>query len=231
MYNKSYVLVDFPSCANLEVNELIARYAKRRELPGKKIFVNPGDIIDSIYYIHTGRTRHYMINNDGVEKISYILNNGWFLREGVFVRHTPNMLAERFSITEIPTVLYVIDRKCYDKLLQYPEFSNELLHSSTTKNDLLRRELESIVFDTAKDRLLKLFAASIKPTLIIDDHWHELKISYSHQEIAAILGVNRVTISRLIATALKDGDLRTLNSRIQIHSGTIARLDNDSDAE
>lgn len=221
---KNTVLVDFQSYVNPEVNELIVQNARRMMLPAKKIFVQPGDVVDSIYYIHSGRTRHYMINSDGIEKISYILNNGWFLREGVFVKPTVGVIAERYSITEIPTVIYSINYNCYNKLLHYPEFSNALLRSSTTKNDLLRRELESIVFDTAKDRLLKLLASSAKLKEVIDGHWHRLRISYSHQEIAAILGVNRVTVSRIIASSVKNGELRTLNTNIQIHANTIERM-------
>lgn len=221
---KNTVLVDFQSCVNSEVNELIVQNAKRIMLPAKKVFVQPGDIVDSIYYIHAGRTRHYMINSDGIEKISYILNNGWFLREGVFVKPTVEVVAERYSITEIPTIIYSINYNCYNKLLHYPEFSNELLRSSTTKNDLLRRELESIVFDTAKDRLLKLLVSSAKLKEVIDGHWHRLRISYGHQEIAAILGVNRVTVSRIIASSVKNGELRTLNTNIQVHTTTIERM-------
>lgn len=221
---KNTVLVDFPSCVNPEVNNLIVKNARRMLLPAKKVFVQPGDLVDSIYYIHTGRTRHYMINSDGVEKIAYILNKGWFLREGTFARPERRVFAERYSITEIPTELYVINQACYRVLLHYPEFSNELLHSSTTKNDLLRRELESIVFDTAKDRLLNLLASSARPKELVDDYWHRLRISYSHQEIAAILGVNRVTVSRIIAASMKHGELRTVNGALQIHENVLARI-------
>lgn len=224
MAMKSTVLVDFPSCVNPEVNELIVHNARSIVLPAKKIFVQPGDIVDSIYYIHMGRTRHYMINSDGIEKIAYILNSGWFLREGVFVKPNARVIAERYSITEIPTVIYSINDNCYNKLLRYPEFSNELLRSSTTKNDLLRRELESIVFDTAKDRLLKLLASSAKLKEVIDTHWHRLRISYSHQDMAAILGVNRVTVSRIISSSIKNCELRTVNATIQIHADVIARM-------
>jgi CRP/FNR family cyclic AMP-dependent transcriptional regulator len=221
---KSNVLVDFPSCVNPQVNELIVRYARQMELPAKKVFVQPGDLVDSIYYIHSGRTRHYMVNADGIEKVTYILNKGWFLREGVFIRAQPRMYAERFSITELPTVIYVIDRRCYDKLSQYPEFSKELFRSSTAKNDLLRREMESIIFDSAKVRLLKLLCVAAKTPELVDGYWYRLKISYSHQELAAIVGVNRVTVSRFIATLKQSGDLRTVNRNMQIHADTVGRL-------
>lgn len=231
MRARSNVLVDFPSCTNEAVQRLIMTYARPKHIPAKKIFVEPGDIVDSIYYLHTGRTRHYMVNADGVEKISYILNSGWFLREGTFVRQTPYIHAERYSITETAALIYIIDRPCYEKLLNYPEFSNELLHSSTAKNDLLRRELESIVFDTAKNRLINLLAASARRGETVDGHWHELGISYSHQDIAAILGVNRVTISRLVAAAVRNGNVRTVNSRIQIDARVLASLADDDDPE
>lgn len=228
---RNNVLVDFPSCTNEAVQHLIMTYARPKHIPAKKIFVEPGDIVDSIYYLHTGRTRHYMVNEDGVEKISYILNSGWFLREGTFVRDTPYLRAERYSITETTAIIYMIDRPCYARLLNYPEFSNELLHSSTAKNHLLRRELESIVFDTAKNRLLNLLAASARHHETIDGHWHELGISYSHQDIAAILGVNRVTISRLVAAAVRDGNVRTVNSRIQIDAAIVTLMTDEAEPE
>jgi CRP/FNR family cyclic AMP-dependent transcriptional regulator len=165
-----------------------------------------------------------MVNVDGVEKVTYILNKGWFLREGVFVKPQVGIYAERFSITEMPTTIYVIDLNCYNKLLQYPEFSKELLRSSATKNDLLRREMESIIFDSAKDRLLKLLGVSAKLAEVVDGHWYRLKVAYTHQELAAIIGVNRVTISRFMAALKKSGELRSVNKNIQIHADVMNRL-------
>ena len=220
----SNVLVDFHSCLNVKVNDLIARNARRRNLPAKTIFVRPGDLVDSIYYIQKGRTRHYMVNSDGSEKVSYILNDGWFLREGAFLRPESPSFAERFSITEIATTFYIIDKPCYDRLIRDPDFSQELLRSSSTKNLLLRREMESMVFDTAAERVLKLLAVSANLSETVDQNWHRLKIAYTHQELAAIIGVNRVTVSRLMASFSRTGELRMVNQRIQIRKDVVARL-------
>jgi len=220
----SNVLVDFHSCLNPQVGDLIVKNAKRRDLPAKTIFVRPGDPVDSIYYIHKGKTRHYMINTDGSEKVSYILNDGWFLREGTFLQPDTPTFAERFSVTEMPTTFYIIDKPCYDKLIRNPEFSQELLRSSTTKNLMLRREMESMVFDSAAERVLKLLAVSANLSETVDRHWHRLKIAYTHQELAAIIGVNRVTVSRVMASFSKTGEIRMVNQKIQIHKDVVARL-------
>ena len=67
-----------------------------------------------VYYIITGRTRHYMIGTDGTEKILYTLSDGWFYGE------TPLSLREStglFSQAEVETRVRIIPYQDYEILL------------------------------------------------------------------------------------------------------------------
>ena len=44
----------------------------------------PGDDFNGVFYIKSGRTRHYMANDDGLEKVLYTLTDGWLFGEMAF---------------------------------------------------------------------------------------------------------------------------------------------------
>ena len=125
--------------------------------------------------------------------------------------------AVRYSITELPTVIYAIDQRQYEKLIQYPSFSKSLLQSSCIKNEVLRRREESLAFDTGKERLFKLLQSLANTNILIDACWHPLSIHYTHAEMSSIIGVNRVTISRFMSELAEEGKIRSVNRRIQVH--------------
>jgi CRP/FNR family cyclic AMP-dependent transcriptional regulator len=211
------MVVSFPAYINEPVNRMIESCARRIELPAKKIFVCPGDAIDTILFIAEGRTRHYMISSEGIEKVIYILNRGWFLRESVFVFDNFRVAA-RYSITEMKTVLFSIDFCQFNHLMEFPDFAKALLRSSCIKNEVLRRHTESLTFDSGKKRFLKLLVSLADRNVIKDGTWHPLTVKYTQSEIASIIGVNRVTISRFTSELCDEGAIRVVNRRIQLNS-------------
>ena len=64
-----------------ELQSLIAKNAVMLKIPAKTVFLEPGSKPEGVYYIASGRTRHYMIAQDGSEKILYTLSAGWFYGE------------------------------------------------------------------------------------------------------------------------------------------------------
>lgn len=218
MHTIDDLYVNFPPHIDETTARLIEENARRILLPAKKIFVRPGDPVTSILYIKEGRTRHYMISPDGIEKVIYILGKGWFLRERTFVDEL-GYQAARYSITEIPTELYAIERDQFEVLIQHPEFAKALLRSSCIKGEMLRRHAESIAFDSGKERLMKLLVSLADKTAVDSERWNPLTIQYTQQEMSAIIGVNRVTISRFMTELCNEGQIRVINRKIQVLKG------------
>lgn len=216
------LFVIFPETVNPEAENLMNRTARVISLPAKKIFVRPGDCVDSILYIRSGRTKHYMISPDGIEKVIYILSRGWFLRESAFVF---NHNAARYSITEEPTKLLVIKRELFYSLMQHPVFAMELLRSSSVKNESLRRREESLAFDSGKQRLLKFLISLTDCWAAIDGGWYPLTLQYTHQDMSSIIGVNRVTVSRFITELCDEEKIRVINRKIQVRKDLCKELE------
>lgn len=70
-----------PNPERRELGEMIRRYALVLTYPAKKVYLEPGTVLDGVDYIAEGRTRHYMVAMDGTEKILYTLSAGWFFGE------------------------------------------------------------------------------------------------------------------------------------------------------
>ena len=54
-----------------ELQSLIAKNAVMLKIPAKTVFLEPGSKPEGVYYVASGRTRHYMIAQDGSEKILF----------------------------------------------------------------------------------------------------------------------------------------------------------------
>ena len=122
-----------------ELQSLIAKNAVMLKIPAKTVFLEPGSKPEGVYYIASGRTRHYMIAQDGSEKILYTLSAGWFYGETPCALHDATRL---FSKAEVPSILYCIPNSKYEMLLdESPLFREAILLSYSKKMRILRQEI------------------------------------------------------------------------------------------
>lgn len=209
------MLIIHPEKKNPDLEELLKKEAVKRIYPKETILCSPGDMLNSISYIAQGRIKCYAINQQGTEKTIHVYNSGWFMREGIFLMDTP-FIANRFLETEATSVLYNIDSSCYERLKKYDVFQSAILLSCSSKVEFLRQEIESMMFDSGKDRLLKFLKSMSNTDDIKDSKWATVKMSYTQQQLAGIIGVNRVTISRFISELCRSGDIRVVNRKYQV---------------
>lgn len=221
MIAKSLIL-DFPACNDVDIiNQIITNGEKCTFKKGDRI-TTPGDDISSMKYIYSGKIKVVMIDPYGYEKILYILHGGWFLREGLFLNNIINTIAKNYSIAEEESVIYKINKNVYDRLSECSSFTQSLLRSCAIKRALLVNELHSITFNTSEERVRMLFVASTdKTSNLIDEVWYPLKHQYTHQEMAMILGINRVTVSKVITRLCHEKTLRVINKKIQVNIKSI----------
>lgn len=215
-----------PSCCNTpELRTLLKGYAILKELSPGENFLVPGTPIRYASYIAEGVTAHTTTSESGREKVLYRLGQGWFFSEEVLLR---DYIVEstRYAIAEAPTTLWLLDKPAYLELLKHPIFVTAIIRCSAYKCSMLRAEIESLTFDSTKDRLMRLLGSSTDRTSVEDQCWYQMKVSWTHQDLAAIIGTNRVTISRLITELRAEGYLRTVNGKLQINSSKAIRENN-----
>lgn len=198
-----------------ELVDTIRAHSTEIVCPAKTFFLEPGKELGGIYYIAKGNTRHYMVAIDGTEKILYTLSSGWFFGE------TPYLLEQStglYSRTDTETTLYKIGASDYAELMDTnAQFRNAVLECLSKKTLMLRREVESLSFNSCKDRLKRLFCATADTEHLIDDAWYGLSVRYSQYDLSTIVGSARVTVTKLINELCAEGFIRVLNRRTQVN--------------
>jgi len=211
-----------PNAVKNELEALIRKCAQKEIIPAKRVFLSPGDRLDGVYYIASGRTRHYMMGEDGVEKTLYTLSAGWFYGE------TPSYLSEPtglYSKAEVESELLLIPLEIYSRLLsENPMFREAILQSYSKKMLIMRHEIENLCFNSCKDRLKRIYFAAADTASVVDGGWHNLKINYTQYELSTIVGAARVTISKLIGELCGEGFIRVLNRHTQISAEAVRQM-------
>ena len=204
------------------LEDMIRGRAYEKRVPAKTVFLLPGDSVDCVYYIASGRTRHYMTGADGVEKTLYTLSAGWFYGE------TPCYLREEtglYSIAEVDTVMLCIPREDFVRMLDGNAlFREEILKSYSRKTLILRHEIENLCFNSVKERLMRIFCAAADTEKLLDGGWYALKMRYTQYELSTIVGAARVTVSKLIGEMCEEGQIRVLNRRTQVSAGAVEAM-------
>ncbi|MEG1943397.1 MAG: Crp/Fnr family transcriptional regulator [Angelakisella sp.] len=199
-----------------QLDQIIAGVANKVVYPAKHIFSLPGSEMDCIYYIKSGRTKHYMDSDDGgATKILYTLTPGWFFGETPYFLHTTTGL---FSQADTDCVLYKIPDTACRKLMEESElFRDKVIKCYALKMLMLRYEIANLTFNSCKNRLKRLFCSSVDTKNITDPGWYNMKVRYTHSELGEIVGGARVTISRQINELCSEGFLRMINRRAQVN--------------
>lgn len=204
-------------CNDEKLRQLIRKHSVARSLKPNEVYLSPGDPIYYVAYVAEGVTSHYMFGPNGREKVLYRLGRGWFFSEGIFwnPNHAVEM-ATRYAIAEKASTLYLIDYENFMILLRNLEFVQAILCSTVEKCTILRHEIESVTFDSTSDRLKQLLLSCVNEGSTEDGQWYNLFVDWTHHDIAAIIGINRVTVSRFITELKQEGFLRLVNGEMQI---------------
>lgn len=211
-----------PSPVQKELADLIRNHATVLKYPAKKVFLQPGDAAHGVYFIASGRTRHYMMAEDGSEKLIYTLAAGWFFGEASCTLNEPTSL---YSMAEVQTEIFCIPQEDYRWLLDHEKLFREAILQSYSKKELiLRYEVENLAFNSCKDRLKRLFCSVADVDHPTADGWYPLKVRYTQYELSAIVGNSRVTVNKLINELCEEGFVRMLNRKMQVQADRYRRF-------
>lgn len=209
--NSSYT---FPLDKNPELEKLLLQHCRQQALPSKTKFLEFGDTLDGVYYVCSGRTKHYILGEDGAEKILYTLSAGWFFGETPMALHEPTGL---ISETMEESVIWKIPYATYDRLIDESKvFRTAILNCMSRKLLILRHEIENLVFNPCKQRIMQLLCSTVNTESLHEGNWFDLFTHYTQYEISTIVGSARVTTSKLINELCSSGYIRILNRKIQV---------------
>lgn len=169
-----------------------------------EIIYRQGDYAGTFCYLKKGRVSVFMTSIDGMEKTLNTASRGELLGEGAFFDKKPRVSSAR-AVTNCEVVM--IDEQTLTNLFaKHPKLAFELLEILSNRIRLLSSQLDSMTFLQADARIARLLLQSEK----------DGRVSLTHEEIAAAVGVSRVTVSKTLGKFCANGDISTAYRKIII---------------
>lgn len=163
---------------------------------------------DCFYYLKSGRARIYFSSPDGIEKTLANVESGAILGEAAFFDGMPRV-SSAVAISD-SLIIPVNEKILTDRFRTDPSFAMTLLNLQARSIRMLSSQVSSITFLQANCRIARLLVQLREPC---DE---ELVVRLTHEEIASIVGVSRVTVSKILNSLREQGVIDTRYRKIII---------------
>ncbi|TBH21327.1 Crp/Fnr family transcriptional regulator [Thermus thermamylovorans] len=192
---------------NLEEARLARSYFTPLAYPRGKPIFHQGDLGQSLYLVEWGRVRLYRTHLGGQEKTLGFLGPG-----GVFGEMSLLDASERSAsaVAEEDTLLLALYREPYLGLIRrLPLVAHNLARILAHRLREANLELDLLAFEEAQSRvayaLLKLLRQGYGPRLRL-----------RHQDLAALAGASRETVTRVLHQLKDQGVLRLAPGEVEV---------------
>jgi CRP-like cAMP-binding protein len=191
--------------AESRLAELCGHLASVRSYPKGAFIYQQGEISHRFYQLVSGRVRLFLGNNDGREHVLAIVEPGGLFGEAACFDGLPYHAS---TVTVQPCAVRVFPREAMlDAMRAQPDVTLEVLRSITRKQRLFALQLESAMFKKAPARVAFILSrlATYYGAPVAGGPATRVALHLSHEVLASMIGVTRVTVTREIGALIRDG--------------------------
>ncbi len=187
-----------------DMDLLFGNIGSVRNFKKGEIIYHQGDLAQNFCYLKKGKVKVFMTSVDGMEKTLNTVSTGEIFGEGAFFDKKPRVSS---AIAQSEAQVIMIDEPTLTELFsQNPKLAFRLLEILANRIRLLSFQLDSMTFLQADARIARILLENESDGII----------SLTHEEIADVVGVSRVTVSKILGKLTKKGILSTEYRKIII---------------
>lgn len=173
----------------MKISENLFDYFKQA---GTLIKYQPSDIIymqedatNNLYLILKGRVRVFLLSKDGQEITLDIIDKGQIFGESSFLLNTSRPVCVN-AIDNVELISCNLET-LYPTILESKELTLAIMRLLSSTNDHLTNQVKKAYFYNRHEKIAAFLLEQNKKT-----------ISYTHEEIASLTGLNRVTVTKIL---------------------------------
>ena len=167
-----------------------------------------------IYFIKKGQVKIGHHDNDGEEKLRYVLGKGHIFGES---RIMGDEQSNYFAKTMSETQLCFIEADMMEKLLEkFPRLNNAVTKISWKKISKLERRLEDLLYKDARTRIIDFLKDYVRENGQEQQGFTVADNPFSHTDIARLTSTSRQTVNNVISLERKEGALKYDRQQMQI---------------
>jgi CRP-like cAMP-binding protein len=187
--------------------EVLERRESPRLYPANQMIYRQGELAERFYYLKSGRVRLFLSSENGQEKTLTLLEQGNIFGEAAFFDGLPRVSSAR--TLEKSQIIPVSRELLLDCFREEPLLALQLLHLFSKTVRMLSNQVDHMTFLQADRRIAKILTE-------LSGGREELPVACSHEDLASMAGVSRVTVSRALGDFAKRGWLTTQYRQIKL---------------
>lgn len=185
-----------------------------------EILFGPGEVGERLFIVKEGRIRLYKTGKQGNEITLAMLDQGKTVGEMAL---TAQGVREAYAQAAEPSLLISLSREALENLiLNKPRVGLRLIERLSERVRALENRLEDISFKEMPGRLASLLLQLVESEGVETDEGYKIPTRYSHEQLATMVGANRVSVTRAFRR-LREKGIVELRRRI-IHVKDIEAL-------
>ncbi len=184
-----------------EAVELFDSFGTEKHYSKNTTLYHQGEQAVCFYYLKKGNVKVFFNSIDGMQKTISIVSDGSILGEAAFFDQMPRVSsAQTISPCVITTVTH---KQLEDAFFKNPKLAIHLLKVQAQSIRMLSAQVSGMVFTKADCRI----ANQLLQSQIL--HNNEIIVNLTHEEIGNLVGVSRVTVSKILNSFANKGIIKT----------------------
>ncbi len=197
--------------------EHLAAMIRVRYMTDDQVLWLQGQTVEFFCMVYEGKIRSLRMGQGGQEKLLNVLERGWHFGLAEMITGEKSTVTLR---ADGEAVLLTLDQQTLRReLLSNAEICYRLMRTMARAIFHLTNELERASFEHVSTRLARLLLrqeAMVYGSVGTGKDKGEKHRSCSHEELAALMGVSRETVSRTLSVFRKQGLIETAYRKIKI---------------
>jgi len=213
----------FAALARPHLEKVAALARERSYRPGMFVLVE-GEPVEAVYFIRSGFVKATRTGADGREQIISVLGPGDFFPHVGFLDAGP---APGTVHTLSPVAVAAIHRADFVRLVRdNSEVALSIISMLAKRIRLLQNQLVAMGIKSVPARLAGLILEMASPGAVGESQHPVINVHLSRQELAAMIGATRETVSRTLSDFRRAGmiDFQPDGSIVIVDAATLKRL-------
>lgn len=196
-----------------EIEELARRNPDTR-LEAGEIFFTPEEDLEQLYVLKEGRMRVYKTSAEGQEITLAVVRAGSAFGEMAL---TAQRLRDSYAMAEEPSVVFSLRREDLEDLIRgNAEVGFRLVRWLSDRLRRCETHLEDVTFKEMPARLASQILELLEAEGVASEEGYLVPSRYTHEQLASMIGANRVSVSRAFAKLREMGLVESEGRRILV---------------
>lgn len=201
----------------LKWGDLVQGHTPRRYRKGQIIYYQEG-MEDCIYLVKQGRINISLINSQGKMRSLYVADKGCLFGENYGYQRVGSITQ---ACANCDAEVYVIPQEeFHHRMEKYPYLMYNLTTTLVRKSQVLIYQIEQLTFYDSFVKVKNVLLALADTYGQVEESGIAIHMRFTHQELASMASVSRVTVANVMSAMQKSGVLSRRKGRAYIRDLT-----------